>query len=51
MGDREEAWLDTELDGCDLADQRLTKLLRKVLTQLGGAMGQSIPPPLQEQGK
>ena len=51
MGDREEAWLDTELDGCDLADQRLTKLLRKVLTQLGGDMGQSIPPPLQEQGK
>jgi len=48
MGDRAGAWLDTELDGCDLADQRLTKRLRKVLTQLGSAMGQSIPLACQD---
>lgn len=48
MGDRAAAWLDSELDGCDLADQRLTKRLRKVLTQLAGAMGQSIPLACQD---
>lgn len=48
MDDQAGAWLDTELDGCDLADQRLTKRLRNVLTQLGGAMGQSIPLACQD---
>jgi hypothetical protein len=48
MGDRAGAWLDTEVDGCDLADQRLTNRLRRVLTQLGGAMGQSIPRACQD---
>ena len=38
-----EAWLDGELAGCSLADERLNKRLRKVLTQIGSAMGQSIP--------
>jgi len=37
------AWLDGELAGCSLADERLTKRLRKVLGQLGSDMGQSIP--------
>jgi hypothetical protein len=37
------AWLDGELAGCSLADERLTKRLRKVLAQLGSDMGQSIP--------
>ena len=48
MDDQAGTWLDTELDVCDLADQRLTKRLRKVLTQLGGAMGQSIPHACQD---
>jgi Transposase DNA-binding/Transposase Tn5 dimerisation domain len=36
-------WLDGELAACNLADERLTKRLRKLLGQIGGAMGQSIP--------
>jgi hypothetical protein len=43
MDDRARTWVDTELDGCDLGDKRLAKRLQKVLAQLGGAMGQSIP--------
>ena len=38
-----EVWFDGELSGCSLADERLTKRLRKLLWQLGSAMGQSIP--------
>src|SRR3954454_21331966 len=45
---RRTAWLDKELAGCDLADERLTKRLRKVLAQIGGAMGQSIPLACQD---
>ena len=37
------AWLDGELAGCSLADERLTKRLGKLLTQIGSDMGQSIP--------
>lgn len=37
------AWLDGELSGCSLADERLNKRLRKLLAQIGSAMGQSIP--------
>ena len=37
------AWLDGELAGCSLADERLNKRLRKLLAQIGSAMGQSIP--------
>lgn len=37
------AWVDGELAGCSLADERLNKRLRKLLAQIGGAMGQSIP--------
>src|SRR5438445_7630205 len=38
-----EAWLDGELAGCSLADERLNKRLRKLLAQIGSDMGQSIP--------
>ena len=38
-----EAWVDGELAGCSLADDRLNKRLRKLLAQIGSAMGQSIP--------
>ena len=37
------AWLDAELAGCSLADERLNKRLRRLLGQIGGAMGQSLP--------
>jgi Transposase DNA-binding len=36
-------WLDGELGGCHLADERLTRRLHKLLGQIGGAVGQSIP--------
>jgi hypothetical protein len=38
-----ESWADGELTGCSLADDRLTQRLRKLLAQIGSAMGQSIP--------
>lgn len=38
-----EAWVDGELAGCSLPDDRLNKRLRKLLAQIGSAMGQSIP--------
>src|ERR1700758_2384974 len=37
------AWFDRELAGCSLADERLHKRLRKLVAQIGSAMGQSIP--------
>jgi Transposase DNA-binding len=37
------AWFDRELAGCSFADERLNKRLRKLLAQIGSAMGQSIP--------
>ena len=37
------AWVDGELAACNLADERLTKRLHKLLGQIGAAMGQSIP--------
>jgi len=43
MDEGHTAWLDNELAGCHLADERLTKRLHKLLGQIGGAMGQSIP--------
>jgi hypothetical protein len=43
MDEGHTAWLDGELAACKLADERLTKRLRKLLGQIGGAMGQSIP--------
>lgn len=38
-----DAWFDREIAGCCLADERLNKRLRKLVAQIGGAMGQSIP--------
>lgn len=38
-----DAWFDRELAGCTLADERLSKRLRKLLAQIGSAMEQSIP--------
>jgi hypothetical protein len=38
-----EAWFDVEVAGCRLPDERLNKRLRKLLEQIGSAMGQSIP--------
>lgn len=38
-----EAWVDGELAGCSLPDDRLNKRLRKLLVQIGSDMGQSIP--------
>ena len=43
MDEGHTAWLHNELAGCHLADERLTKRLHKLLGQIGGAMGQSIP--------
>jgi Transposase DNA-binding len=37
------AWLDGEVAGCSLVDERLNKRLRKLLAEIGSAMGQSIP--------
>jgi hypothetical protein len=37
------AWFLSEIAGCSLADERLKTRLGKLLAQLGGAMGQSIP--------
>ena len=48
MDDRTDAWLDIELAGCSLADERLTRRLRKVLAQIGDAMGQSLPLACQD---
>lgn len=38
-----DVWFAVEVAGCSLADERLNKRLRKLLAQLGSAMGQSIP--------
>src|ERR1700693_4690210 len=42
------AWLDDELAGCSLPDERLNKRLGNLLAQIGGAMGQSIPLACQD---
>ena len=43
MDGKADAWFDRELAGCSFADDRLNKRFRKVLAQIGSAMGQSIP--------
>lgn len=37
------AWFDREIARCRLADERLKKRLRKLVAQIGSAMGESIP--------
>ncbi|WP_225140636.1 MULTISPECIES: transposase DNA-binding-containing protein [unclassified Bradyrhizobium] len=43
MDEEADAWFDRELAGCSLADERLNKRLRKLVAQIGCAMGESIP--------
>jgi hypothetical protein len=43
MDSTDVAWFDSEIACCTLADERLKTRLGKLLAQLGGAMGQSIP--------
>src|SRR5215510_11450146 len=38
-----DAWFDRELAGCSFVDERLDKRLRRLVAQIGSAMGQSIP--------
>ncbi|WP_456679923.1 IS4/Tn5 family transposase DNA-binding protein [Bradyrhizobium sp. USDA 3311] len=38
-----ECWIDRESNGCEFRDARLGDRFRKLLTQIGSAMGQSIP--------
>jgi hypothetical protein len=44
-------WVDGELAGCSLADERLNKRLGKLVAQIGSAMGQSIPLGLPRLGQ
>jgi Transposase DNA-binding len=43
MDGEADAWFDRELAGCSFPDERLNKRLRKLVAQMGSAMGQSIP--------
>jgi hypothetical protein len=36
-------WVDREIAGCEFKDARLGNRFRKLLAQIGSAMGQSIP--------
>ncbi|MEO1204046.1 MAG: transposase DNA-binding-containing protein, partial [Pseudomonadota bacterium] len=48
MGEVGNAWLDDELAGCSLVDERLTKRLRRLLEKMEGAVGASIPLACQD---
>ncbi|MCB8878228.1 IS4 family transposase [Acidisoma silvae] len=37
------SWFDREISGCHFSDERLKTRFCKLLTQMGGAVGQSIP--------
>lgn len=41
-------WFDDELAGCDFGDQRLNKRLRKLMEQVEGSIGDSIPLACQD---
>jgi hypothetical protein len=43
MDEEPGAWFDRELGGCSFADERLHKRFRKLVAQIGSAIGQSIP--------
>src|SRR5437660_8955672 len=43
MDGEDDAWFDRELAGRSFADERLNKRLRKLVAQIGSAMGESIP--------
>jgi transposase-like protein len=38
-----QGWIDREIAGCEFRDARLGERFRKLLAQMGSAMGQSIP--------
>jgi hypothetical protein len=38
-----QGWVDREIAGCEFRDARLRDRFRKLLSQIGSAMGQSIP--------
>ncbi|MGF7175271.1 IS4/Tn5 family transposase DNA-binding protein [Azospirillum doebereinerae] len=42
------AWIEDELAGCRLADERLERRLSTLLDQMAGAMGDSIPLACQD---
>lgn len=42
------SWVDDELAACDLGDRRLVERLRRLLRQLGGAIGQPLPLACQD---
>ena len=43
-----QGWVDREVAGCDFRDARLGHRFRKLLGQIGGAMGESIPLACQD---
>ena len=43
-----EPWWDSELAGCTFADARLGQRLRKLIEQMGGAVGASLPLACQD---
>jgi len=43
MDEDEVAWFDHEVAGCHFADERLKGRFRKLIAQMGGSVGQSIP--------
>ena len=48
MNNATNTWFDQELTGCTLVDARRHKRLHTVLSQIGGALGQSIPLACQD---
>ena len=44
----EDPWIDCELAGCRLGDERLDKRLRLLVERMDGAMGESIPLACQD---
>src|SRR5690349_6541991 len=48
MDGESNGWFDREVSGCGLADERLTKRLRKLLELMGGAMGGTLPLACQD---
>jgi hypothetical protein len=43
MDEGGDSWFDREISGCHFADERLKARFCKLLVQMGGAVGQSIP--------
>ena len=42
------SWVDREISGCEFRDARLAKRIRKLLKQIGGSVGESIPLACQD---